>query len=186
MEEVWKDIKFTDTDGIEYDYTGLYQISNMGRVRSMNYNHTGKEKLLKINKFVDKNYYYVTLRKNKKSKVHRVHRLVAHMFLERKDGQTQVNHKDEDGSNNHVDNLEWCTTEYNLNYGTRSERAVQKKKGERKVCKGFKATNVKTGEIIIYSNITEVEKDGFCDTHVYECCYGKFKTHKGYKWEKIW
>lgn len=190
MEEIWKDIKFIDTDGTEYDYTGLYQVSNLGRVKSFNYNNSGKEGILSLHTFTGKNYQYVTLTKEKKSKVHRVHRLVAHMFV--KNPNTElckfVNHRDEDGCNNCADNLEWVTQQENLNYGTRNKRSGEtlKKKGSTPKCNGFKATNMKTNEVVFYANIQEARDYGYCDTMIYDCCNGKYKTYKGYQWEKVW
>lgn len=72
-----------------------------------------------------KGYYQVTLIKDGKKKHYRVHRLVASAFLENPFNYTDVNHKDENKTNNHVDNLEWCTRKYNNNYGTKPERTRQ-------------------------------------------------------------
>ena len=133
MQEIWKDIKFTDTDGKEYDYTGLYQVSNMGRVKTLEkYDRLGRkynEKIKKLRK-EKSGYIRVELTKNGKNNFFAVHRLVAYMFIENDDikNKVQVNHKDEDKSNNTVENLEWCTASYNNNYGTRNERVAEKLK----------------------------------------------------------
>ena len=129
MEEIWKDIKFTDTDGKEYDYTGYYQVSNLGRVRSLDRiihrinNGTLcetnlKGKILKQCKI--KGYFSVVLNKNGDKKQFRVHRLVAHMYIINPNPNEFViiNHKDEDPSNNNADNLEWCTYQYNTQYSS--------------------------------------------------------------------
>ena len=113
MIEIWKNIQ---------GYEGLYQISNLGRVKSLHYN---KEKILKPNKY-GAGYYGVALSKNNKHKRYSIHRLVAIAFIPNPNNLPQVNHKDEDKTNNRVDNLEWCTNEYNMNYGTRNERANEK------------------------------------------------------------
>lgn len=113
MEEIWKDIKFTDTDGKEYDYTGYYQVSNMGRVRSLK----GHTKILKPGKNKD-GYLHYSLSENGKSKIFKAHRLVAHMFIKNPNNLPIVNHKDEHKSNNHVENLEWCTAQYNVQYSS--------------------------------------------------------------------
>lgn len=112
MEEIWKDIK---------DYEGLYEVSNLGRVRSLNYNKTGEIRLLKVQKHSD-GYLQVGLRKDGKQKLYTVHRLVCEAFIPNPDGLPCVNHIDEDKTNNHVWNLEWCTVKYNTNYGTGIER----------------------------------------------------------------
>ena len=110
--EIWKDI-----DG----YEGLYQVSNLGRVKSLHHN---KEKILK-GSYNSKGYYFVKLCKNGISKSIFVHRLVAQEFIPNPDNLPIVNHKDENPRNNNVDNLEWCTQKYNANYGTVRERQAQ-------------------------------------------------------------
>ena len=104
-------------------YEGLYEVSNIGRVRSVDrfYYRLHKGKVLSPTK--DRyGYLTVTLNCNGKSKTIKIHRLVAQAFLPNPDNLPQVNHKDEDKTNNNVDNLEWCTAKYNVNFGTRQER----------------------------------------------------------------
>ena len=112
MEEIWKDIP---------NYEGLYQISNLGRVKSFprKGTHTKKERILKFAKS-NKNYLIAMLTKHNKRKAKSVHRLVAEAFIPNPNNFPQVNHKDENRHNNCVDNLEWCTNHYNCNYGNRS------------------------------------------------------------------
>lgn len=125
MQEVWKDIYFVE-NGIEWDYRGLYQVSNLGNVKSLKF---GKEKILKGG-YV-KEYHVLYLYKDGKRKQFKVHRLVAHMFLsDTYFENAQVNHIDENHSNNCVLNLEWCDCKYNINYGTRNERTSEKEKGK--------------------------------------------------------
>lgn len=119
MDEVWKDIE---------GYEGLYQVSNTGQVKSLNYNQTGEIKVLKQGNA--KGYKRVGLFKNGKTKQYSVHRLVALAFISNPDDLPMVNHKDEDKTNNNVNNLEWCTHEYNMSYGTRNERISKKHKGK--------------------------------------------------------
>ena len=120
MKEMWKDIP---------GYERLYQVSNLGNVRSLNYNRTGEIKLLKqsTNKH---EYKLVSLCKNGKTKTCKVHRLVAIAFIPNPNNLPIINHKDEDKTNNNVNNLEWCTYEYNVNYGTRNERTGESHKGK--------------------------------------------------------
>lgn len=108
IEEVWKDIK---------GYEDLYQVSNLGNVKSLNYNNTGKSKLLKLC-FDKYGYLQVGLCKNKKHKIYRVHRLVAITFIPNPMNYPVVNHIDEIKENNNVENLEWCTVKYNNAYGS--------------------------------------------------------------------
>ena len=119
MNEEWKDIK---------GYEGKYQVSNLGRIKSLNYNHTKKEKILDIKPRKD-GYMYVGLFKNGKRKSFKVHRLVAEVFIENPNKYPVINHKDENKSNNCISNLEWCTHKYNVNYGTRAQKFSEKMQG---------------------------------------------------------
>lgn len=111
--EIWKDIT---------GYEGYYQISNLGRVKSLSRyanaknGHTQhiKEKIIKLKK--SRGYDCVALYKDTKVKYYRVGRLVALEFLSNNNDLPQVNHKDCNVHNNTVDNLEWCTSKYNNNY----------------------------------------------------------------------
>ena len=111
MTEIWKDIK---------DYEGLYQVSNYGRVRSLDrYDNVGRSRKGSIMTVTDngKGYRAISLSKNGARKTYKVHRLVAEAFIPNNDNLPQINHKDENRYNNHVDNLEWCSSKYNNNYG---------------------------------------------------------------------
>lgn len=127
MEEVWKDIKI-EKNGIIYDYIGLYQISNKGRVKSLNYCRSGKEGIIKPRKC--SGYFMVKLAKNGTKEDFLVHRLVASAFIPNPNCLPLINHKDEDKENNNVDNLEWCDDTYNNTYGTFRERQASKMKGK--------------------------------------------------------
>lgn len=120
MEEIWRDIK---------GYEGKYQVSNLGRVKSLNYNRTKKEKVLDF-KPSKAGYIIVRLCREGKSKPYQVHRLVALHFIDNPNNYPQVNHKDENKTNNCVDNLEWCTQKYNNNYGTHNKRVSESQKGK--------------------------------------------------------
>ena len=110
--EVWKDIE---------GYEGLYQVSNMGRVKSLRNN------ILMSPRDEGHGYYQVNLYKDGKSKMFRVHRLVAFAFIPNDDpiNKNEVNHINEIRNDNRVENLEWCDRKYNVNYGTRTERQKQ-------------------------------------------------------------
>ncbi len=121
MDEIWKDIE---------GYP-LYQVSNLGNVRSRDYEYIGgkyRNTLLKrkgrvLKQVVDGGYAHVNLSCKGKIKKSRVHRLVAVAFLPNPNNLPVVNHKDENKLNNMVDNLEWCTHLYNTRYGTGQKRA---------------------------------------------------------------
>lgn len=106
MKEEWRDI-----EGFE----GKYMASNTGKVKSLNYNKTGKEKILEGVDY-GYGYLYVVLYKDGKGKPCRINRLVAMAFIPNPDNLPEVNHKDKIRTNNNVENLEWCTSQYNVEY----------------------------------------------------------------------
>ena len=116
--EVWKDI-----DG----FYG-YQVSNLGNVRSLNYNGTKTIQILKPS-LSGPNRCYKSISMQVANKVIRrnVHRLVAKAFIPNPDNLPEINHIDEDGTNNKVNNLEWCNRIYNLNYGNRTQKFIDSK-----------------------------------------------------------
>lgn len=117
MEELWKDIS---------GYEGLYQISNLGRVKSFRCSskfRKPKEFILKPS-LINSGYGVVTLYSGKEKKKFQIHRLVATAFIPNPFDFPCVNHKDEDKLNNRADNLEWCTYQYNNNYGTARIRKI--------------------------------------------------------------
>ena len=114
-------------------YEGLYQVSNEGRIKSLNREivyKDGRKKILpeKIlhNFLSDLGYYHVMLSKNGIPKRYKVHRLVAKAFIPNPNDLPIINHKDENPKNNTVENLEWCTQDYNIHYGTMIERGREK------------------------------------------------------------
>lgn len=117
MEEIWKDIT---------DYEGLYQVSNLGRIKSFRESTKfGKQKELILKpSLINSGYEVVSLYKGKRKRKFQVHRLVASEFLDNPDNLPCVNHKDENKLNNCVDNLEWCSYLYNNNYGTAKIRSI--------------------------------------------------------------
>lgn len=110
MQEIWKDIK---------NYEGIYQISNIGRVKNLK-----KNKILSTLK--TGRYNHLSLSKNGIVKNHSIHRLVAEAFISNPNNYKYINHKDENTRNNNANNLEWCSQSYNINYGTRKEKVKNK------------------------------------------------------------
>ena len=158
MEE-WKDIK---------GYEGRYQVSNLGRVKSLNYNRTNREKILSLNKHNKNGYYSVQLSKSNVCKRFLVHRLVAESFIDNPNNYKEVNHKDENKSNNCVSNLEWCDRKYNVNYGTTKERMIetQKRNGKNKGSKNPASRKVQcitTGRR--FNSIKEATEYYYIDRH---------------------
>ena len=132
LKEIWKSIE---------NFEGLYQISNLGRVKSVDrvvhvldpksnreYDRHFPE-CIKATNLDNKGYVIVTLKKDGKNSRHRIHRLVAKAFIPNPENLPQINHKDENKENNYADNLEWCTNEYNSKYGTRLVRISDSSRG---------------------------------------------------------
>lgn len=122
--EVWRDI---------VGFEGKYQVSNLGRVKSLpkytyskGYPQLRKEKILKP-VHVGKYRNYLSVRLND-CKQYKVHRLVAQAFIPNPNNLPMVNHKDRDPSNNHVDNLEWCNNSYNIKYSAKPLTEAHKQK----------------------------------------------------------
>lgn len=165
MEEIWKDIE---------NYEGLYQVSNLGRVRSLDRvvtNYRGsfiKKGEIKAQSNLSKGYKGVCLCKDGKQKTHKVHRLVAQAFLPNPNNLPQVNHKDEDKTNNRVDNLEWCDNEYNINYSWSVP---------------IYSININTGEYKKYSSLTEAQQiTGAHKTQICGVLKGYYNRAKHYLW----
>ena len=161
MKEIWRSIK---------DYEGLYEVSSWGRVRSLK---RGKFLKLQISCW---GYLRVELNKNGKGIKHSVHRLVTEAFIPNPNNYPQVNHKDENKLNNHADNLEWCQPEYNNNYGTHNERVAKAKS------KTVYMLTLDGGLCGMWPSTQECARNGFNQSHVAECCNGKLKKYKGFKW----
>jgi hypothetical protein len=171
MKEIFKDIE---------GYPN-YQISNYGNVKSLNYNHTGKEKILKPTKD-KKGYLRVCLSKQGKLKNHKIHRLVAEAFIENQNNYLMVNHKDENKENNCVSNLEWCTAKYNINYGTHNQRVAESNTNHPKRSKPVLC--VETG--VVYPSAIEVQRQlGFSQGNISKCCTGKRKQAYSYRWQYV-
>ena len=154
MQEIWKNIK---------GYEGLYEVSNLGNVKSLR-----KNKIMKFSKCGD--YHLILLCNNGKMKGELVHRLVAKAFIPNPNNYETVNHIDENKKNNSVDNLEWLSNKDNVIYSQ---------------AKKIKATNIKTGEILIFKSTNEVIDKGFKQSNVVKCCKGQRKSHHNYKWEYV-
>ena len=129
MKELWRTIE---------GYEGLYEVSNMGNVRSLD----RIEEFVRCEKTTTRSkkgrvlipikrdeYLGVCLSRGRARKSYLIHRLVAEAFLPNPDNLPQVNHKDEDKNNNAAYNLEWCTAKFNDNYGSRNEKISRTMRG---------------------------------------------------------
>jgi hypothetical protein len=170
------------------NYEGLYQISNFGRVYSL---ISGK--FLKPKKHKD-NYLRVGLCKNGKHKGYLIHRLVASAFIPNPLNYKEVNHKDENPSNNHVENLEFCDRKYNINYGSRTERTLQNPNYKATREKALKAAKEKTSKKVLqfdkdgefvkeYPSTSEASRQtGIGQSNISNCCNGKLHSAGKFLW----
>lgn len=167
MEEIWKPIK---------DYEGLYQVSNLGNVRSLDRKIKNRNLKEKIKKFDETKFGYlrVELNNNGKKKKYLVHRLVAQTFLDNPNNYPCINHKDENKNNNIVSNLEWCDYLYNNLYNNKH------KKNWVKVKQLDKNNNI----INIFESITEAsKKTNIIQCEISNCLHNRQKTAGGYYWQ---
>lgn len=163
--EIWKAIEETN---------GTYSVSNKGNVVN---NKTGR--YIKPAAYVN-GYFAAPLTVNGKQKKFRVHRLVAKYFVPNPMNYPQVNHKDENKGNNQADNLEWCTAQYNVNYGTKIQRTIEKL--------SIKVNQYSLDGKLVkqYPSISEAAREiGRDESSVRGACNGKRLTCAGYKWKKI-
>lgn len=187
MQEEWRDIK---------GYEGYYQVSNLGKVRSVDRitkaNQSGvrfvKGKVIKSHTTTTSKYQYVDLRKNGKRKHFSVHRLVAQAFVPNPDNFPQVNHINENIYDNRSENLEWCTQKYNNNYGSHSKKQ-QEARTSVKTC--VVQMNDKKEILGIYCSQWEAtRKTGTRQSSISSVLSGRAKTANGFYWrrgtEKEW
>ncbi|APD18057.1 HNH endonuclease [Vibrio phage JSF3] len=185
--EIWKDIE---------GYEGLYQVSSLGNIKSLErsiLNKNGKpqrypEKLLKfdLTKMENTTYYRVTLSKNHVTTRYLVHRLVASAFINNPSHKPFINHIDNDGTNNSINNLEWCTHSENMKHAQNQGRLfnAQSKGGKLGSIKEVQAAIIKSQSIVgnIYGNwevLKPLGKQGKGKGKYYvECiCRGCSSTH---------
>lgn len=177
MKEIWKEIK---------GYESLYQVSNLGNIKRIKFiNNIVEKDKEKILKPIKNKYLQVALSKEGKVKMKYIHRLVAEAFIPNLSNLPQINHKDENKHNNKMNNLEWCSRKYNMNYGTINGR----------MSKSHKKENLKNRKPVVqydknmciikeYNGICEAVKEINIDkSSIIRCCKNKQKTAGGYIWK---
>ena len=194
--EVWKDIQ---------GYEGLYQVSNLGRVKSLGRiidrlvygNYWQEERILKLHK-TKYGYLMVELRKNKKPKNFLVHRLVAIAFILNPENKPEVDHINANKADNNVNNLRWVTAKENVNnplnmahligknhpmFGKKhSEETKEKLRGANNP-RARKVKNIETKEI--FDTVTDAEKKYNLSRGCIKCAIKKNWKSAGYHWEYV-
>ena len=167
--ETWRDVA---------GYEGRYQVSDLGRVRNV-----ARRRLLNERK-QRSGYVSVMLYAEGVAKSRLIHRLVAEAFLENLENKPFVNHIDENKRNNRVENLEWCTHKYNMNYGTVNHRISEKRghgaRSKRAICQ----KDMNGVVIAFWNSISEASKTTHtARSSIYQCCKGIHRSANGYRWE---
>lgn len=171
--EIWKDVK---------GFNGKYQVSSYGRVKSIGHTDSlgryWKSVVLRPAKYRGE-YLHVHLTSSHSKQVSiSVHQLVARAFIPNPNNYPQVNHKDEDPTNNHVDNLEWCTAQYNVNYGHHNYNTS--KTLTRDIC----ALDINTGDVIFMFDCARDHRNlGFAHSYIQQCAKHNIKQAYGFHWE---
>lgn len=178
VNEIWRDIK---------DYPN-YMVSNLGRVKSVNYRRTGEEQILRQIKITN-GYLQVGLYKNGNFKPHYVHRLVAEAFIPNPDNKSEIDHINANKTDNQVCNLQWCSHKENIN----NPLTIVKINKNAHLKNKFGIEHPKSKPIIQFSKDGEFIKKwnsgmdaqrelGLFCTSISACCKGKLKTAGGYIW----
>lgn len=187
--EVWKDIK---------GYEGLYQVSNLGNIRSLNAminckGARGIDKHIRYGRVLSKaigttGYYIIVLSKNSKTKQARIHRLVAEAFIDNPNNYPCVNHIDGNKLNNNVDNLEWCSHSHNnkeaYRLGLKKSTWKGKINKENPNSKPIMQFDLEDNFIRNWESAEQVKRElGYCAENIRSCCNGRRKKANGYKWK---
>ena len=167
--EIWKDI---------IGYEGLYQVSNFGRVKSLNYNKTEREEIMKAG---NNGHLHVVLHKNGKEKTFLIHQLVANAFLPNPDNKPIVHHIDHNPLNNNVDNLVWLTYEEHAakhpEWGKAAAKVLSKPINQYDLDGNF----IKTW----YSSYDIQRELGYNHSNITRCCKGGFFSEQRNKWVNV-
>jgi len=178
MQEVWKGIA---------GYEENYQVSNLGNVRSLNYQGHGYVRNL-VPKVNNRGRLWVELRKGERIRQMLIHRLVAEAFIPNPNEFPQINHKDENPKNNNVCNLEWCTCSYNVKYSCdrHPERAKNRKSSptrRRMLQKNVVQTDLDGNVIKVWEDCRTIcTEKHYNQWSISQCCDGKRNTAYGFRW----
>ena len=174
VKEIWKPVK---------GYAGLYEVSNLGRLRSLPRKGT-KGGIISATYSNTKHYAHVPLTKNAKGRTVSLHRIVAEAFIPNPENKPQVNHKDGNKRNNAVDNLEWATPEENMQHAFRTglkDTKAAVAANSRSVAQIIEGKVIKT-----FSSVREAEKaTGASNQNIIKVCQGSRRMAGGFEWRYI-
>lgn len=191
--EIWKDV---------VGYEGLYQVSNLGNVRSVDHVvqikrgeqefkalHKGKQltPLIRQHGYLGVQLYGRGGHATRNLRTCSIHRLVAEAFIPNPNGYEEVNHLDETRTNNCVDNLEWCNHVQNSNYGTRPQRIGNMFRNNKNRSKAI-AQYTQSGELVcIYPSLHEADRNGYAAGNICRCAKNdpKYQHAYGYIWKYV-
>lgn len=189
MKEIWKDIE---------GYEGLYEVSNFGNVRSKDHETTviAKHRTYKLPKKgrvltpTTRRHGYLAVQlygrgghETRGMRTYSIHRLVAQAFIPNPNGYTEVNHKDECKTNNHVENLEWISHVDNARYGTAISRRSSKLKNGKRSRKIAQYT--RDGKLVrVFPSLSEAQRQGYVASNIHKCANGHpaYSHAYGYVW----
>lgn len=206
MVEEWRKIKI-NKNGIDYDFSDSYEVSNLGNVRSLDryvVSSNGRRRFIKgkmRTPILDKDgYLLVSLWKDGKGGMFKIHRLVCTAFLPNPNNLPIINHRDENPANNTLDNLEWCNAEYNSNYGNAIDKRTESWKNQWCVAQSKKMLETRRKNecvgspkyvlqicpltkciIKMYSSMSEAQRETKI-LHIDAVCRGERNKAGGYEW----
>ena len=183
MREIWKDV---------VGFEGMYQVSESGKIYSTpRTDRMGRPQggTIVTPKTNNRGYWQIRLNKDGITHYRLLHRVVAEAFIPNNRNFPQVNHIDENKSNNHFENLEWCTNLYNRHHGTGIKRMAKNhdyKKLARINGKRVQQCKIDGSVVAIFYSVLEAQRQtGVHEANIRRCCYKQGRTAGGYKWEYL-
>ena len=170
MKEIWKDIQ---------GYEGLYQVSNLGNVKSFYFDPPIILKSCKN----QKGYLHIVLNKNGIKKTVRIHRLVAQAFVDNPNNKEQVNHIDGIKINNNACNLEWVSNQENISHASKNGLLADVTGNNNPRCRAINQYDLNNKFIKQWKSFYEIKKSlGIDRSCIWRCCIGKFQQSHNYIW----
>lgn len=174
--EEWKNI---------VGYEGLYMVSNLGRIKSLNYHNEHREEIMKPNVW-NGGYLKIGLYKNGKFKRYFVHRIVAEAFIPNTENKPYIDHINTLRSDNRVENLRWCTRQENMNNPLTLVKHKQKMLGNGCNNKPIVQLSTDNSLLGVYKSITSASKQlGYNNGYIGQCCNGQREKMYGYQWQYV-